>query len=61
MMDQSRLKSPVLWVAIFSLIALVAKNWIGFDIPGWDEITTGILAVLAAVGVVNNPTNKTSI
>ena len=60
-MDQSRLKSPVLWVAIFSLIALVAKNWIGFEIPGWDEITTGILAVLAAVGVVNNPTSKTNI
>ena len=39
-MDQNRWKSPVLWAAIFSLIALVAKNWIGFDIPGWDEITT---------------------
>ena len=59
-MDQSRWKSPVLWTAILSLIALVAKNWIGFQIPGWDEITTGILAVLAAFGVINNPTSKTN-
>lgn len=55
---QSRIKSPILWAAMFGLVAMVAKNWFGFDIPGWNEITTGILAVLVGFGVVNNPTDN---
>lgn len=57
-MTQNRLKSPVLWAGVLGLVALVAKNWFGVEIPGWDEITTAVLGILAVVGVVNNPTDK---
>ena len=53
-----RLKSPVLWLAVAALIAFITKNWLGFEIPKFDEFVELILAVLVAFGVVNNPTDK---
>ena len=53
-----RLKSPVLWLAVGALIAFVTKNWLGFEIPRFDEFLELFLAVLVAFGVVNNPTDK---
>lgn len=58
---QSRLKSPVLWGAIAALIAFVAKEWFGWEIPGWDTFVDLALAVAVALGVVNNPTSKTTL
>ena len=55
---KERFKSPVLWIGIISLIAFVAKNWIGIEIPGIDEFTDLLLTVLIAFGVVNNPTER---
>ena len=55
----SRFKSPVVWVALASLIYFIVKTWVGFEIPGWDEFITLLLAALAGFGVVNNPTDKT--
>lgn len=55
----NRLKSIPLWSAILALIYLVSKNWFGFEIPGWTDISTEILAILIVMfGVANNPTNK---
>ena len=53
-----RFKSPVLWTSLAALIAFVAKNWFGVEIPGWDEFVNLLLGVLIAFGVVNNPTDK---
>jgi uncharacterized membrane protein len=56
---QSRWKSPVLWAGIASVIYLVAKNWFGFEIPAWADISSEIIAILTLiVGVTNNPTDK---
>ena len=54
----NRLKSPVTIPAILALIYFVVKNWIGFDIPGWEEFVTLVMAAALAFGIVNNPTNK---
>jgi uncharacterized membrane protein len=54
----SRFKSPVTVAAVLALVAFVVKTWIGFEIPGWDEFVTLLLAALAGFGVVNNPTDK---
>ena len=55
----SRLKSIPLWGGILATIYIVAKNWFGFEIPGWTELSTEILALLTIIfGVANNPTNK---
>ncbi|MBE7037946.1 MAG: holin [Ruminococcaceae bacterium] len=56
---KERLKSPVLLLSVAALIAFITKNWIGFEIPKFDEFTELVLAVLVAFGVVNNPTDKT--
>lgn len=57
--EQSRWKSLPLWGSILAVIYLVAKEWFGIDIPGWQGISTEILAVLAIVfGTANNPKNK---
>jgi uncharacterized membrane protein len=37
------------------------KNWIGFEIPMWEEFVDLVMALVVALGVVNNPTNKENI
>ncbi|MBQ8525970.1 MAG: holin [Clostridia bacterium] len=55
----NRLKSIPLWSAILALIYLVSQNWFNFEIPGWTDISTEIIAILVVMfGVANNPTNK---
>ncbi len=55
---QKRIQSPVLWLACAALFSFVMKNWVGWDIPRFDEFVDLLLAVLIAFGVVNNPTDK---
>lgn len=56
---KNRLKSIPLWTAVFATIYLMAKNWLGIEIPGWADISTQLLAVLAILfGVGNNPTSR---
>ena len=57
--SNNRWKSPVLWGSFLLLIYLICKNWFGFEIPGWADISTEILAILGILfGVANNPTDK---
>jgi len=57
MNTQSRWKSPVLWASAFGLIYFVAKEWAGFEIPGWDVFVGLATAGLVAVGIINNPSD----
>ncbi len=57
-MTQNRFKSPVAWSALAALLYFVVKDWIGFDIPGWDNFVSLALAAGVAFGVRNNPTDK---
>ena len=43
------LKNASLWSAILMLSYLVIKNWIGVDIPAWDDIYTQIVAILSII------------
>jgi uncharacterized membrane protein len=54
---QSRWKSPVAWTSLALVVALIAKNWFGFEIPGWDGIVTAVIAAGVAFGIFNSPTN----
>jgi len=58
-MEQSRWKSPVAWSALAALLFFVVKTWFGFEIPGWDDFVTLVIAAGVAFGIFNNPTNKT--
>lgn len=54
----NRLKSIPLWTAVLALIYLVVKNWFGIEIPGWTDISTQAIAILAIIfGITNNPTD----
>ena len=60
--DQDRIKSPVLWTSIFSLILLVFNTFGLFELMGIEEsnvknLFDGILTVGVAYGIFNNPTN----
>lgn len=55
---QNRFKSWALWVAVAALIAFVTKTWFNFEIPQFDVFVDLILTVLAAFGIINNPTDK---
>lgn len=55
---KERLASPVLWLAVAALFTFVMKNWVGWEIPEFDEFVDLLLAVLIAFGVVNNPTDR---
>ena len=58
METQSRWKSPVAIAAIAALIFFVVKQWVGFEIPGWDEFIRLVLAAGIAIGIFNNPVDK---
>ena len=53
----NRFKSPVAVTAALALAAFVVKEWFGYEIPQWDQFVTLFLALLAAFGIVNNPTD----
>ena len=58
----SRFKSWALWLSLAALVVFCAKEFGGIDI---SETVNGfmdvLLPVLVAFGIVNNPTDKTSI
>lgn len=45
----SKLKSAPLWAATLTLIYLILKNWFGFEIPAWNDISAQIIAVLSII------------
>ncbi len=53
-----RIKSPVAIVATAALIAFITKNWIGFEIPGWEEFISLVIGAGVAYGIWNNPTDE---
>ncbi len=55
---QNRLKSPALWLAIIALISFILKDWLCVDLPRMDRFAELFLAVMAGLGIVNNPTDK---
>lgn len=60
---QNRLKSKVLWLAMFALVGFILGNWGLFELLGltsetFNTLTELILAVLIGLGVVNNPTDQ---
>lgn len=62
-MPQSRWRSPVLWTSLFALVFFVLKTWgllqwLGLDQDSGNQLIALIVAVLAAFGVLNNPTDK---
>ena len=56
-MEQNRWKSPVAISALAALLFFVVKTWFGYEIPGWDQFITLLLAAGIAFGVLNNPVN----
>ncbi len=58
----NRLKSWALWVSVAALITFCVKEFGGFDISNFvDGLLNVLLPVLVGFGIVNNPTNPTSI
>ena len=56
---KEKLKSIPLWASILCLIGLIAKNWIGHEIPAWNDISEQVILGLGiAFGVVNNPNDR---
>lgn len=53
-----KLKSPVVWSTLAALIFFIAKEWLGYEIPGWDRFIELLLALLVAFGIVNNPNSR---
>lgn len=58
-MDLSRFKNYGLWMSILALIPLIFKAFGVNVLPDeYSEITTAILGILVAVGILNNPTTE---
>ena len=58
----NRFKSWALWVSIAALVVFCVKEFAGFDISGTvDGLLNVLLPVLCGFGIVNNPTDRTSI
>ena len=43
------LKSASLWSAVLTLTYLVIKNWVGIELPGWNDISAQIVAILGII------------
>ncbi|NLL30786.1 MAG: holin [Clostridiales bacterium] len=57
--DASRFKNYGFWVSLFALIPMVL-NAMGMEIipEQYETITTAILTILVALGIVSNPTTE---
>ena len=60
---QSRWRSPVVWTAIFAVLAFILGNWglydvIGITEAGLAQLFNLVLAALISIGILNNPTDK---
>lgn len=62
-MNQQRYKSPILWGALAAIMLLILKLF-GFEdaalqaLPRAEAIFNAICALLAVLGIVNNPTDR---
>jgi uncharacterized membrane protein len=56
---QNRFKSLTAWSAVLALVYFIVKTWFKFEIPGWDQFVTLLVAALTAFGIFNNPTDST--
>lgn len=62
MEQQNRFKSWLLWSSLAALVVYVIKLTTGFDAgPIWDELADLLLPVLVCLGLINNPTSKTTL
>jgi uncharacterized membrane protein len=60
-MEQNRFKSWALWASVAALIVFCVREFAGIDIePTVDGLLDVLLPVLVAFGIVNNPTDKSS-
>lgn len=60
-MEQNRFKSWALWTSVAALIVFCVRQFAGIDIePTVDGLLDVLLPVLVAFGIVNNPTDKSS-
>lgn len=60
-MDQSRLRSPVVWAAVVAqiLTLLLTVGWIDIGLSeAVTQIVAGVLQLLVIFGVLNNPTDS---
>lgn len=61
MEQQNRFKSWALWTSVAALVAFCIKTFAGIDIePTVNGLLDVLLPVLVAFGIVNNPTDKSS-
>lgn len=65
MAERSRWKSWVLWSSIGTTVVLILQAlgvWakVGIDQGLATQVVTGILGVISAVGIINNPTDSTN-
>ena len=55
---KNRARSWAVWTTLAALVTFVSKQWIGWEIAGWDEFATLLIALLLAFGILNNPDNR---
>lgn len=60
----TRFKSPIVLASISALLLFLLKNYgllapIGLTEESYKTLTTLVFAVLASIGFLNNPTDKT--
>ena len=54
-----RIKSPALWTSLAALIVFCVKTFCDMDISqSLDGLLNVLLPVLAAFGILNNPTDR---
>lgn len=61
-MEQNRLKSWALWLAVAALVIFCVKEFAGIDISDTiNGLLDVLLPVLVAFGIVNNPTDSANL
>ncbi len=60
---QSRWKSWVVWTSVAAILLIIlGHHWlygvIGISEGIWRYVADGVLAIIVAIGIFNNPTNS---
>ena len=58
---KQRMHNYGFWVSLIALISLIWKTYDpNFPIQAYDEITSAVLGILVLLGIVSDPTTKSS-
>lgn len=62
-MEQNRFRSPMVWLSVVALLALILNNYglwesFGLNEAFLNDVANAVIGILVMLGILNNPTDR---